>query len=240
MKSIALAVLVALSLSADADDWRTKVTDAKSIEDPRARRDALLAVLREALPGHRVELSGEMHCDHVHPADNKPAPIVNFDVRLNEKQSAQPRGGGSTRSLQNNFGYYFSVQGVPYVVVGPAALDPRSPILTRLAMEHEMFHAEHHPGDRRSLADRELETWSVMFVRFFPDVHQFKQQWRPMFNYYEEATEPERAAAIKRLAGFYRTSDPTVGAAFDEWLSRRRLDSAASRLLSDLEKELSS
>jgi hypothetical protein len=159
-------------------------------------------------------------------------------MRLQEKRSAQTRSGAMTRSLKSNFGYYFTVDRVPYVVIGPAAIDPRSPILTRLAVEHEMFHAEHHPGDPRSLSDRELETWSSMFVRFFGDVHQFNQQWRPMFSYYEEATAAEREASIQRLARYYRAGDPKIQTAFEQWLARRKKDLPSSKLVSDLEAQL--
>jgi hypothetical protein len=216
-------------------DWRTRVTAAKALEDSAERAEAMLALLAEALPGREVRLSGSTHTDAVHPDDNVPAPIVNFDPHMNQKTSAVTKTGTS-RSLQNNFGYYFSRNGVPYVVLGPAALDPRSPVLTELAAEHELFHATHHVGDSRPLTDRELETWTQMFVRYFPAVHQFRNRWAPMLNYYENASEGERARAIERLADYYRKEPSSeVRAAFDEWLTRRKTDTKASLLIRDLE-----
>ena len=230
-------VASAASTSESSADWRARVTQARAIEDPALRAQAMLELLRAALPDREFRLSGEKHADAVHPDDNQPAPIVNFDPRLNQKTSARPRSGAATRSLQNNFGYYFSRSGVPYVVVGPAALDPRGPVFTQLAVEHEMYHAENHPGDRRSLDDRELETWSHMFVRYFDDIHQYKQRWAPMLAYYRNASPEERVLAIDRLAGYYRaTSSADVRTAFEEWIARRKADSASSQLIADLEK----
>ena len=220
---------------AAADDWRARVTQARAIEDPSLRAQAMLELLRAALPDREFRLSGEKHADAVHPEDNVPAPVVNFDPRLNQKTSARPRSGAATRSLQNNFGYYFSVSGVPYVVVGPAALDPRGPVFTQLAVEHEMYHADNHPGDQRSLQDRELETWSHMFVRYFGDIHQFRQRWAPMFAYYRNASPEERKLAVDRLAGYYQSASADVRTAFQEWLTRRKADSAPSTLIADLE-----
>jgi hypothetical protein len=77
-------------------------------------------------------------------------------------------------------------------------------------------------------------------VRFFDDVHQFKQQWRPMLNYYEKAEPAERATAIHRLASYYQNAEPPARAAFEQWLERRKADSAASQLVKDLEAAISS
>lgn len=228
-------------------EWRTRLTAAKSHEGEAQRRDALLVLMREALSKYDVRLSGSKHADEVHPEDNQPAPIINFDVRLNLKTSARGRSGAAPRSLQGNFGYYFSTGGNGYVVLGPAALDPRSPVFTRLAAEHEMFHAEHHVGDRRSLDERELETWTTMFVRYFHEVHQFRQQWAPMLAYYERATAGERQRAIERLATYYRSPPAgfedeagasTLRAAFRQWLARRQKGAAASQFVRDLERAL--
>jgi hypothetical protein len=230
----ALLMLCAAQTPAQDLEWRKKVTDAKALDEPQ-RSEAMLALVREALQPREVRLAGTTHTDQVHPDDNEPAPIVNFDPRLNQKTSAEPRSGAATRSLQNNFGYYFSFQSKGYVVLGPAALDPRSPMFTRLAAEHELFHAENHVGDPRSHADRELETWTQMLVTFFADVHQFKQQWGPMFSYYEEATADAQKAAIDRLVAYHEAAGAEVRTAFDEWLARRKADKSSSKLVNDLE-----
>lgn len=229
--------------------WRQKVTAAKALDDETVKRDTLLALVREALRTREVRLSGNAHNDQVHPDDNQPAPVVNFDARLNQKSSVKFRPSTVTRPLQNNFGYYFTSDGAGYVVIGPAALDPRSPVFTRMAAEHELFHANTHVGDPRPLEDRELETWTQMFVTFFHEVHRFNQRWAPMLAYYDEADPGERKAAIDRLAAYYRAPPSAAGddaarleirTAFEEWLARRKKDSSASgaRLITDVEKAI--
>lgn len=225
--------------------WRERVAEARALEDLTQKKEAMLLLVREALNPREVKLSGELHPEQVHPVDNLPAPVVNFDLRLNQKSSAQPRSGAATRSLENNFGYYFSHQGVGYVVLGPAALDPRSPLLTRMAAEHELFHAEHHVGDPRPSPDRELEAWTSIFVRFFHDVHQFRQQWRPMLNYYDDASEVEKTAAVQRLISFYRNAPTPAGgtaaevrAAFEQWLARSKGAMPSAQFVIDLERAM--
>ena len=221
----------------DPLEWRKKVTDAKGLEDPAQKSEAMLVLVREALPGRDVRLSGVNHTKEVHPDDNEPAPVINFDPRLNQKTSVQLRPGSRT-SLQNNFGYYFSFRGNGYMVLGPAALDPRSPVFTRLAAEHELFHALNHIGDPRPLADRELETWTQMFATFFHQVYQFKQQWAPMLRYYEEAATEEQKAAIDRLVAYYDAAESDVRVAFQQWLARRKAAKPSSKLVNDLENEI--
>ncbi|HXH06539.1 MAG TPA: hypothetical protein VNI83_08105 [Vicinamibacterales bacterium] len=220
---------------------------ARSIEDEAQRRDAFIELVREALGTQDVRPSGTAYPNEVHPADNQPAPVVNFDIRLNQKSSARRRDGGPVRSLERNFGYYFSVGGKGYVVLGPAALDPRSPVFTRMAAEHELFHAQHHVGDPRPLAERELEAWTHVFITFFHDVYSFRQRWAPLVGYYEEAGPAARKAALEALAAYYRTPPSTDGGtanairtAFEEWLARRKKDPATADagLVADLEQAI--
>ncbi|HXG59189.1 MAG TPA: hypothetical protein VNL91_09220 [Thermoanaerobaculia bacterium] len=245
MCSIAAALLCTSSLVAGESDWGSRVSAAKAIADAGERTDAMLQLVREALAPHEVRLSGTKHPDHVHPEDNEAAPVINFDPRLQEKRSAPSRSGGATRSLRNNFGYYFSRDGRGYVVLGPAALDSRSPIFTVLAAEHELFHALHHVGDPRPLEDRELEAWSEMFVRYFHQVHPFRQRWAPMLAYYEEAAKEERKKAIERLAAYYRDppssseeADSGLREAFRNWFEQRKTSDGSSMLVRDLEAAL--
>lgn len=214
--------------------WGDRVTAAKAIPEESQRNQAMLKLIREALAPHEVQLSGASNPTNVDPADNLPAPVINFDPKLNDKQSAVPRSGGATRSLKNNSGYYFSKEGKGYVVIGPAALDRRDAVFTQLAAEHELYHAMNHVGDSRPLNDRELETWSKMFVAFFPRMHQHRQQWAPMLSYYNDAGDQERAAAMERLVSFYQSADATIRAAFEDWLTRRRADHATARFVADL------
>jgi hypothetical protein len=236
MKTALASILLFIAPMLAAGEWQTRVAEAKAIEDPARKNEAILALIQEALAPHEVRFSGTSDAEHVSPQDNQPAPIINFDPRLQQKRSGRRSDGGATRSLQNNFGYYFSYRKKGYVVLGPAALDRRSPVLTRLSAEHELFHAVNHVGDPRSLADRELETWSEMFIAFFHQVHQFKQRWAPMLGYYEEATAGERTRAVERLIAYYESqpADP-VRKAFDEWLERRKQSHASSLMVADLE-----
>lgn len=243
MRTIAIAALLLLSpvlLASDAP-WRDRVIAAKAIDDPAQRAEAMLALVKEALWPREVRLTGTKGTDHVEREDNEPAPVVNFDPRLNQKKSARPRNGGATRSLENNAGYYFSADGVGYIVIGPAGLDPRSTAFTRLITDHEMFHAENHVGDPRPLNDRELETWSTMFVEHFDEIHPFKQRWAPMFHYYDDSDAGEKKAAVDRLVAYYRAPDTTTEErkAFDEWLGRRKKDGKISSAMpGDLEAAL--
>ena len=201
-------------------EWRKKVTEAKALQDETQKRDAMLALVREALPSHEVRPAG---------TNNEPAPVINFDTRLEKT------------------GNYFVAQGRPYVVLGPKSLDPRSPVFTRMIAEHELFHAKHHVGDPRPLVDRELETWTHVFVTYFHEVYPFKQRWAPLVSNFEESDPGERKVALDKLVSYYRT--PAVGdeeakakvrVAFDEWLGRRRKDpaTASSKLVADLDSAI--
>ncbi len=202
--------------------------------------------MREALKDRDVQPSGTKSPDQVHPDDNRPVPAVNFDVNLQKKTAYSANPEAATRSLATNFGYYFTVKGVAYVVLGPAALDPRGPVFTRLSAGHELFHAEHHVGDPRPLEDRELETWVAMFVKYFQDIHTFRQRWAPMVSYYEQANPVEQKIALAKLVAYYRappasvetkSDSAAVGAAFADWVARRKKDAetSSSKLVRDLE-----
>ncbi|MBA2304129.1 MAG: hypothetical protein H0W08_16050 [Acidobacteria bacterium] len=256
MKStIALATFALISLTgapsafqekpaAAPSEWEKKVIEAKAITDETKKGEAMVALVREALGSKEVRLSGTAHADQVHPEDNQPAPAVNFDPRMNLKNSYATQA----RRLETSPAYYFLGKGTPYVVLGPRALDPRGPAFTRMQAEHELFHAKTHVGDPRPVADRELETWTHVFVTSFHEVHPFKQKWAPLVTNYEEADPGERKAALDKLVAYYRTPTPAVDdagraiirTAFDEWLSRRKkdADSSSSMLVHDLEKAL--
>lgn len=226
----ACALIASSAISQDDTAWQKKVTEAQTSE-------AMLALVREALPTNEVQASGTKHADQVNPEDNQPAPIVNFDVRLNEKTTFATNG---TR-LETSPAYYFVSQGKPYVVLGPRALNPRSPLFTRLTAAHELFHAKHHVGDPRPIVDRELETWTHVFVTYFHEVHPFKQRWAPLVGFYEDADPGERKATLDKIMSWYATPEgASVRVAFDDWLGRRRKDekTAASRLVADLDKAI--
>jgi len=232
--------------AAAPSEWERKVTEAKALLDDTKKGEAMLALVREALGSKEVRLSGDVHTGQVHPEDNQPAPVVNFDPRMNKKNSYAT----AARRLETSPAYYFLGKGTPYVVLGPRALDPRSPVFTRLQAEHELFHAKHHVADPRPVTDRELETWTHVFVTLFHEVHPFKQKWAPLVTNYEEADPGERKAALDKLVAYYRmpasASDDAgraiIRTAFDEWLGRRKkdADTSTSRLVQDLEKAFAS
>ncbi len=232
--------------AAAVSEWRDKLTAAKALTDESQRRDALLALMREALKDRDVQLSGTKSPGQVHPDDNRPVPVVNFDINLQNKAAYHANPEAATRSLATNFGYYFTVKGVAYVVLGPAALDPRGPVFTQLSAGHELYHAEHHVGDPRPLEDRELETWTAMFVKYFHDIHPFRQRWAPMVSYYEKANPVEQKIALDKLVAYSRappsstetkSDSAAVSAAFQDWLARRNKDveTTSSKLVRDLE-----
>ncbi|HXI14616.1 MAG TPA: hypothetical protein VNM92_18515 [Thermoanaerobaculia bacterium] len=245
-----LVAFHALSASAQAVadpalvEWKKKVTEAKALTDEAKMHEAMLALVREALRSSEVRPSGTQHSDQVHPEDNQPAPVVNFDARLNQKTTYASSG-----TRLEGPAYYFLAQGKPYVVLGPRALDSRSPVFTRLSAAHELFHAKNHVGDPRPISDRELETWTHVFVTLFQEVYPLKQRWAPLVSFYEAADPGERKAALDKLVHYYRTPPSTAGddkgqarlrVAFEEWLGRRRKDTAtaSSRLVADLDKAI--
>ncbi len=223
----------------DIPDWSEWVKAVRAMEDPAGRGEALLELLEAALAGtgREIHVAGTHSPEAVHPDDYRPVPALNFDVKLNQKTSRKFTVRTKTRSLKNNAGYYFTHNLVPYVVLGPASIDARDPDLLRMYVDHELYHAEHHVGDRRPLVDRELEAWTRQFRHWFYKIHALRQRWGPLVQYYERAGEEEQGKALAALLDYYRrppTQPPAqyvpvsqvadAQAEFEKWLQRRTAD----------------
>ncbi len=240
-------------------DWSKDVTDAKSKNDA----DAMAALVETAIATtkKKVVAAKTSSGGNIDPKDYKALPTINFDINLNTKNSKPLSAGGSTRSLSQNYGYFFSDGGNLYIVLGPKALDPDSPIFTMMYYEHELYHSTHHaakapasapaagPATKpvvKTDAEEELETYTQDFLNYFHQLRSFRPAWMPLIEYYEKSSASEQATALARLKGYYAA--PPVAAAdvdsvkksFEAWVRRRLKDSATAskQLIVDLSKAL--
>jgi hypothetical protein len=228
------------------ETWGTGVKAAEKLSGD-SRRDAMVALVRRALcgTGLRLRVAGNSHSAKVHPDDYDQAPVVNFDINLPRKEAWT-----SKRLLDQNVGYYFARDSKAFAILGPKAVDDKSPAFTRMYAEHELFHTEHHlpggTGAEASYDDQELEAWTNDFRNYFHQTHRIGTQWSPLIGYYEQATPPARAAALTQLVAYYNNppvpaeQKPAIQRAFGRWLQRRLADSqhATKALIVDLEARL--
>jgi Domain of unknown function (DUF4157) len=213
-----------------APTWDQQVIAAKA-ESDQAKKLAAMAQLVQQAVGKTTTVHTVPLGKTLDPADLKAIPAVNVDLNLNKKQSWPTTKGAPTRQLTRNYGYAFNKGADLYVVLGPNALDARSPIFTEMYVQHELFHAAHHltskpaKGEQaRSDADEELEAWTNDFTNYFERLFQSRQQWAPLLDYYEKATAAARKTSLASIVAFYRAVDPRVQAAVDRWLKRRQAD----------------
>ncbi|HEU4747632.1 MAG TPA: redoxin family protein [Gemmatimonadaceae bacterium] len=233
-------------------DWRRKVYDARALRTGPEYNEAMAALVRESLAGSgiTIHLATNNSPGQVSVVDLKPTPVVNFDPHLNSKQSAQLSASTVPRSLENNGGYYFTRDRVPYLVIGPKAVDARSPIFIREYVEHELYHAEHHVGDRRPQSERELEAWVHGFQRYFHRLYPYRMAWGPMLTYYDQSGPAARQTALDSMLAYFNGSEAssfvpahcadTVKAEFKAWVEQRLRDNrtASSRLIKDLQPKV--
>jgi thiol-disulfide isomerase/thioredoxin len=231
--------------------WRSRANAARSIKDPSERARAQAALVQESLDGLGIEvrIAGTSSPTQIATEDYEPVPAVNFDVNLNDKRSFQFTPETATRSLANNGGYYFTNNRVPYLVLGPRSIDARGPIFIREFAQHEIYHAEHHVGDARPLAERELETWTHIFVNYFHRKYPYRSAWEPMLVYYAQSSPAAQQAAMDKVMGYY--ADPAaagaapecadqVKAEFRSWVEQRLKDSRTANMtfVTDLQQKL--
>jgi hypothetical protein len=227
---------------AAAPTWEQQVNAAKAESDQTKKLAALSQLVQQAVGKtatvHTVPLGKTLD-----PAELKTTPIVNFDLNLNQKQSWPATKGAPTRQLSKNYGYAFNNGADMYIVLGPNALDARSPIFTEMYVQHELFHAAHHLTSKpakgqpaTSDADEELEAWTNDFTNYFERLFQFRQQWAPLLDYYEKATAAARKISLASIVAFYKGADPKVQGAVERWLKRRQADpnQASLELVKDL------
>jgi hypothetical protein len=112
--------------------------------------------------------------------------------------------------------------------------------------EHELFHTEHHVGSRVPFPERELETWTLDFRRYFHQLRSFGQQWSPLITYYEQSGPDAQARSLAQLVDYYNNPPvpegerESVRTSFRSWLRRRLAsdDHRDKRLVQDLEGRL--
>ena len=184
-------------------DWTKDVTDAKTKKDA----DAMATLVETAIAStkRKVVAAKTSPGGNINPKDYSALPVINFDINLNSKKSKplSATGGGATRSLGNNAGYWFSDAGNLYVVLGPNALNDASPLFTMMSFEHEMYHIAHHapaaapttapatkspasqPGSQpasqpasRTTDEEELDTWTHDFLNYFHRLRSFGRSGR--------------------------------------------------------------
>ncbi len=188
-------------------DWTAKV---KAANDAEAQADLVRLALGKSIT---VSVAGTSDTEVANPTDYQPFPVVNFDINLNNKRawSNKPKNiqNKSTRSLDPNFGYSFRGRGpTRYLVLGPKALDPKSPDFTRRAYEHELYLHEHGylQGATSAVIDanQELDTWIHDFINYFHLLQPLGASWTMPIAYYEDAESDPRRAALNQLIDYYK------------------------------------
>ncbi len=232
-----------------SDEWRRGVHAAEEMNDETAKRNAMVTLVRQALCPLNIEVAvaGNSSPDKVHPEDYRPVPIINFDINLNRKQSWPSRPAAPTRFLTTNYGYFFTRGSAVYAIIGPNSLNPQSPAYTRMAAEHELFHAQRHARRTEGDVEPELEAWTHDFVNYFhqlgrkvpPGVY-LGASWTPLLEYYKRTSDEDaRRTALEQLVNYYN-NPPGSGAEQEEvretfrlWLGRRDPSSLLIRHLKD-------
>jgi hypothetical protein len=221
------------------DEWKAAVTAATGTTDDDQRRDALSALVQQAVCplGLTVQNAGTKHDKEIDPEDYAPFPVVNFDIHLRAKL-AWPRGGQACkqdplprsfkpedcerRALTDNAGYNFRVGKTLYLVVGADGVKPDTPAYTRRLAEHEKYLAENYTAkvDSGFKNDPELDAWTHDFVNYF-HLLGFKEGtrysgvgWEPLLDRYYEGTNTSDDARNKTVEQLYRYhKDPPSSAA---------------------------
>jgi hypothetical protein len=180
-------------LSKDAPEidnatWAKDLIAAFAKTDITERATAMFALVEKALKGiglrARMTDPSPKEPDPKNPnaperltsADYEPAPVINFDVRLNEKWPPATVADEDQGQLSDNNGYSFlGPKGEAYVVLGPGSLmspeeeaelkkdpdlkeakwrfDP-TPDSVRMYAEHELLHVDRGHLKRRSAKDK--------------------------------------------------------------------------------------
>jgi hypothetical protein len=228
-------------------DWTAKVNAAT---DEAAKAKLIRLALGEGIP---VEVAGTSDSKFANPDDYQPFPTVNFDINLNSKRAWSNRRGRrekeTTHTLKSNYGFSFvgikDKKRIKYLVLGPTALDARSPDFTRRAYEHELYHVQHHLERRGNDANEELETYTQDFINYFHLLRSYGESWKRPILFYELAEAGPRKAALAQLVDYYkdpRAKNPLIPEEqvegvkdlFAIWLSQRLNDD--EKLSNDIDK----
>jgi hypothetical protein len=209
------------------------VREAQAETDAKAKRSALITLVQEALAGYKVHVvSASASSGPVAAEDYQPAPAINFDFYLEDKEYWP--SAGRKGKLGPRTGYYFSAAGKGYAIIGPRAIEASTPALTQMYAGHELFHATHHVGSDSSFNDHELEAWTNDFVHYFHQVYTAGKQWKPLIDYYEGATKSAQEKALTALIAYYNKQPEEIQKAMLAWLKRRKRDMAEKLLVKHL------
>ncbi len=221
------------ALLQEVKSWGDRVREAQAETDARKRRTSFIALVQEALAGYTLSIAPDSSSGGpVAPQDYQPAPAINFDMHLENKEYWA--GAGRQGKLGPRTGYFFSAEGKGYAIIGPGAIDASTPALTKMHADHELFHALHHVDSNKSFNDREVEAWTDAFIHYFHQVFKAGGQWKPLIDYYEGATESARTAALTALVDYYGKQSEEVQRALLLWLKRRQGDMADKLLVKHL------
>lgn len=208
-------------------DWSKDVKQAEDTDDDSMR----VALIKKALePKFKVNV--EKTADGpVDAADYDKAPVINFDLNLKRKKKVKESTDEEPEFVGKNPGYSFDKGSDTYAIIGPTALNPASPLITRATAEHELYHTTHHLGrykkkktkeeiaaeekltkeQRREKhkmeeSNEELETWTVDFINYF---HQYlvigtgRPVWSPLLDYYSTASDDQKRDSLAKLTRYY-------------------------------------
>jgi hypothetical protein len=220
-------------LREEQKSWSERVNAAKAETDATAQRTALIALVQEALTGYTVNVvAASPSSGPISPDQYQPAPVINFDVNLENKEYWP--GAGRKGKLGPRTGYFFSTQGKGYAIIGPGALEASTPAFTRMYADHELFHAVHHMSGDTSFNDQELAAWTNAFTSYFHEVYTARKAWGPLIDYYEGASTAARKQALDALVAYYNKQPDEIRKAMLNWLERRKQDMADKQLVKDL------
>ena len=243
-------------------DWAKDVETARPKDETKPRDEAMmLALVKQALgTKFDVNVATQSSKDQESPKDYKKAPAINFDPKLDKKKKYN-----KDTEIGKNPGHSFDVGNDIYAVIGPYALDPATPLVTKMYAEHELYHTTHHlgahaerqkPGDKpltkeeQSVKDdsQELETWTVDFINYFQQYASLPREGRPLFgpllDYYSTASPAAKSASLAKLKAYYDNpvSDPKeaekVQQSMSVWVYRWKTREATNRKNEPLSKEL--
>ena len=205
-------------------DWAKDVETAKKSSDAAM----MLALVKKALePTYKVHPAGTNSPGKEAPKDYQKAPVVNFDINLETKERFN-----SKRKVGKQFGHSFEDGADAYAVIGPMALDPASPLITRSNAEHELYHTTHHLGaakTEKAHEDTELEAYTVDFINYF---HRYmaietnRPIWTRLLQFYAAASSEAKKESLAKLKKYYEkpVSDPKeaekVRQAISLWLHK--------------------
>jgi hypothetical protein len=216
------------------DQWRQAVTTARAIGDAGQRAVAMTGLAQAAVSdaGIAVVQAGQSDGRMTNPVDYQEAPTLNFDEALNGKNRWSGAHRGSAVPVGTNAGYNFHDGAHGYAVIGPNALNPASPAVTRQYAQHELSLVSTPQQAGVSANQRELVQWTADFRAYF---HAYltiplpqRPAWHPLLQYYEadDVSDAARRTAVQQLVDYHAHPPADAAEAEDirrqirHWISR--------------------